>query len=89
MFKIHNVHFLESPISVQATFFVAGELFIPSFEICEEAKSSSGSPMIFFRLVPTDPATSSFVGNDVYGVRLNKDTLKCELGVIFLLPQTV
>ena len=73
----------------RCVFFAVGELFISSFEICEEAKSSSGSPMIFFRLVPTDPATSSFVGNDVYGVRLNKDTLKCELGAIFLLPQTL
>ena len=70
-------------------FFVVGELFISSFEICEEAKASSGSPMIFFRLVPTDPAASSFVGNDVYGVRLDKDTLKCELGAILLLAQTV
>ena len=64
-------------------FVVAGELFISSFEVCEEAKSSSGSPMIFVRLVPTDPAASSFVGNDVYGVRLNKDMLKCELGTFF------
>ena len=72
--------------SISAFFLVVGKLFISSFEICEEAKSSSGSPMIFFRLVPTDPATSSFTGNDVYGVRMNKDMLKCELGAIFLMP---
>ena len=66
-------------------YFVVGELLISSFEICEEAKSSSGNPMMFFRLVPTDPAASSFVGNDVYGVRLNKDMLKCELGSFYLL----
>ena len=68
-------------------FVVTGELFISSFEICEDAKSSSGDPMIFVRLIPTDPATSSFVGNDAYDVRLNKDMLKCELGAFFLLPR--
>ena len=74
-------------MGIRTCILMTGKLYIPTEQLCADATMTDSSrPTLFWKLVPASEYLSTYAGNDILKMSVDKTVLNCQQGQSISFP---